>query len=88
MKKIYSETTPLICDVFEENDGATYLVALCAGIAWGRLGIVMNSEEVAEFRARPSFAPELARKLCKDFDPYRERAIPENVQKRIVAVDV
>ena len=88
MKKIYAETRPFICDVFEGDDGQIYLVALCAGIAWGRVGIVMNPAEVAEFRARPAFAPELARKLCKDFDPYKGRAIPADVEKLIQDADV
>jgi hypothetical protein len=88
MKKLYSETDPFICDVFEGDDGQMYLVALCGGIAWGRVGVVMTAEEVVEFRTRPAFAPELARKLCKDFAPYKDRAIPEDVEKLIIAADV
>jgi hypothetical protein len=79
--------TKFSCDVFEDESGQRYLVALCGGIAWTRVGIVMNEAEDAEFRQRPAFAEELARKLCYDFDPYRDRAIPEHLQNAILAAE-
>jgi len=84
LQNIY-EAPSGFCDVYEDEDGHTYLVSLCAGIAWSRVGIVMTEEEVAEFRARPASAEELGLRLCKDFEPYRDRAIPVAVREAIIA---
>jgi hypothetical protein len=84
LRNIYEAPSGL-CDVYQDDDGRTYLVSLCAGSAWSRVGIVMTEEEVAEFRARPALVEELGLRLCKDFEPYRERAIPAAVRDAIIA---
>jgi hypothetical protein len=86
MKRIFTSHDSMI-DVFEDNQGGLYLVALCAGIAWTRIGIVLNESEVKDFRVRPESVQEIARQMCFDFTPFRSRAVPEDVQRTIIAVD-
>jgi hypothetical protein len=79
MKKVHTGNSGYL-DVFEDDDGEMYLVVLCAGIAWTHVGIVMNSEERLAFLTDPSSVDELARRMCFDFTPFRNRAVPENLR--------
>jgi hypothetical protein len=75
-----------MCDVYDDG-GRLYLVALCAGIAWSQVGIVLDEAEAADFRGRPESADDIARQMCFDFTPFKDRAVPENVQQEIIAAD-
>jgi hypothetical protein len=86
IQKVYSSPNCL-CDVLQDAEGRMYLVALCAGIAWSRVGLVMSIAEVEAFRTRPAFAEELGLQMCKNFDPFRRRAISDSVRDAIFALD-
>lgn len=85
ISRIYSGQSGF-CDVYQDDQGRVYLVALCAGIAWTQVGIVMTDDEVREFTKHAAFADALALKLCKDFEPYKGRAIPADVRDTILGI--
>jgi hypothetical protein len=83
MRKIYTGNDGY-CDVFEDEAGTLYLVNLCGGLVWGRVGIVMNADERDTFRRVPSSIDALAQRMCRDFKPFEGREIPEPLRAGLV----
>jgi hypothetical protein len=84
MKNLYSSTQDVIFDVYEDEESHLYLVTICQGIAWTRIGVVLTPDEIRQFRTIPNSLADLARHLCRDFTPYKDRAITEAIQQKII----
>jgi hypothetical protein len=87
MKNLYSSTQEAIFDVYEDEESQLYLVAICQGIAWTRIGVALTADETLQFRTSPSSLIGLARSLCRDFAPYKDRAISEAIQQQIIDLE-
>lgn len=71
-------------EVYEDDAGKLYLVALCAGIAWMHVGIVLDDVETAEFRGGDTKSIDaLARQMCFDFASFKSRTIPDAIRQQI-----
>jgi hypothetical protein len=79
MKRIYTGAIGY-CDVFEDANGALYLIAACAGLVWRRVGIVLSTEEEAAFRTDPASAEKIAERMCHDFGPFEDRDILKSLR--------
>jgi hypothetical protein len=75
MKKVHTGKSGYL-DVFED-DGAMYLVGLCARIAWTHVGMVMNSEERLAFLTDP-----FVRRGAGTKNVLRFQAISESLRSR------
>jgi hypothetical protein len=82
MKKVYNGGEGYV-DVYEGDDGTMYLVSLCGGIVWRQVGIVMTPEERAAFLADPTSVDAIARSMCYDFEPFQDRAVPEDLRSQM-----
>jgi hypothetical protein len=82
MKKIYTGNEGYAF-VYQADDGTMYLVAICAGLLWRQVGIIMSPEERAAYLADPSSIDAIARSMCYDFEPFRNRAVPENLRSQM-----
>lgn len=83
MNKLYTSQDGYV-DVFQDDAGTMYLVVLCGGIAWTHLGIVMNEQERADFAADPTSVNAVARRMCYDFDPFKDRQVPEPLRSQML----
>ena len=83
MKKLYMSPSGYI-DVFQDDAGTMYLVALCAGLAWHHLGIIMNDQERADFLADPSSVEAVAKRMCFSFKPFEDREVPEHLRSQML----
>lgn len=74
-------------DVFEGDDGTLYLVVLCGGIAWRTVGIVLNEQERIAFINDARSVDDVAQRMCRDFSPFEDRDIPEDMRPLFDAVE-
>ena len=87
MRNRYSSTEGTIFDVYEDEAARLYLVVLCQGIAWTRIGVILTPDEVELFRVSAGSLAGLARDLCRDFASYKNREIPEAIRRQIMDLD-
>lgn len=87
MRKLLSAVEGTIFDVYEDDSAQLYLVVLCQGIAWARIGVVLTEDECSQFRASPHALDALARSVCYDFSPFQKRAVPDSIRRQIEDLD-
>jgi hypothetical protein len=76
MQRIFNDAA-YYTSVYVDDDGGHFLLSTCSNIGWFSFGIQMNDPEIAEFKSDPTYANRLSHTICRNWNAYSQRSLPD-----------